>query len=188
MDRSSSSSCSVELTIISAENLHINGRLVEKNTFVTIEAGPNNSQSTSLNTEYGSYHSWNEKLELSLPHNVNHLRLYVKYKKASSVRTIGSVSIPLSDILEDYVPPNCLHFLSYRLRDHDGDRNGIVNLSIQVKGLEYITRTVPSTKVQTAYRNSINACGWKTPSRIHHQATYTNNNDGIAIGVPVPKR
>ncbi|KAL5724904.1 hypothetical protein ACHQM5_008111 [Ranunculus cassubicifolius] len=171
-----SSLCSVELTIISAEDLHINGRPVEKTTFVTIETECNNSQSTR----------WNEKLQLSLPQNVNHLRLYVKCKRASSVRTIGSVSIPLSDFLEDYVPPNCLHFLSYRLREHDGDRNGIVNLSIRVKEAEFIPQTFSSTKVQAGCMNS-NAYGWMPPSRNHHQATYTSKYGGTAIGIPVSK-
>ncbi|KAL5727605.1 hypothetical protein ACHQM5_000784 [Ranunculus cassubicifolius] len=182
------SSCSIEVTIISAEDLRHNGRPVKKNTFVTIETDSNSTPLfTSTDTVGGSYPSWNEKLEFSFPYNGKNIRLDVKCKIGSSVKTIGSVFIPLSDFLEDYVPANCLHFLSYRLRDHDGDRNGIVNLSIRVEGAEYIAPTAfPSMKVQTGYNNS-NACGWMAPSRNHRRDTYTSNNGGIAIGVPVSK-
>ncbi|KAL5727608.1 hypothetical protein ACHQM5_000787 [Ranunculus cassubicifolius] len=185
----SSLSCSLEITILSAEDLRMNGRPVKKKkTFVTIETGQNNAQSTSTSSTGGSHPSWNEKLQFSLLCNsIENIKLIMKCKTSSGVKVIGSVCIPLSDFLEDYVPPNCLHFLSYRLREHDGDRNGIVNISIRVKGADRIPRTVPSSIVQTGYRNS-NAVGWMPQSRNHRQDAYTRNNGGIAVGIPVTKR
>ncbi|KAL5727610.1 hypothetical protein ACHQM5_000789 [Ranunculus cassubicifolius] len=179
-------SSSFQVTILSAEDLRINGRPVKKNTFVAVETDSNSSQSTTTAINSGNNPSWNEKLDFSLPLHVKNIRLVVKCKKGSGERTIASVSIPVSDFLEDYVPANCLHFLSYRLRDNDGDRNGIVNISIRVKGTDYIRPKFPSAKVQTGYRNS-NACGWHAPSRNLRQDAYARNNGGIAIGIPVSK-
>ncbi|KAL5727609.1 hypothetical protein ACHQM5_000788 [Ranunculus cassubicifolius] len=179
-------SSSFQITILSAEDLRINGRPVKKNTFVTIETDANSSQCTTTAINGGSNPSWNEKLDFSLPLHVKSMRLVVKCKKGPSERTIGSVSIPFSDFFEDYVPANCLHFLSYRLRDQEGDRNGIVNISIRVKGEDHIVRAVSAARVQSGYRNS-NACGWRPPSRNHRHDAYANNNGRIAIGIPVSK-
>ncbi|KAF9617560.1 hypothetical protein IFM89_037372 [Coptis chinensis] len=175
---------SLEVTIISAEDLRINHRSIKKNAFVTVQTDPNNSRSTNMDTEGASYPSWNEKLELALPSYVKHIRVDVKCKTSSGERTIGSANIPLTDFLDDYIPPNCLHFLSYRLREHDGDRNGIVNISIRLNAPDYVPRALPSLTVQAGYRNS-NACGWMPSSRI--QTPYNNSRGSFAIGIPVSK-
>ncbi|PIA49537.1 hypothetical protein AQUCO_01300380v1 [Aquilegia coerulea] len=185
MEKSSAAARSLEVTIISAENLRMNHRSIKKNAFVTLETDPSNSQSTIMDCAGGSYPSWNEKFELTLPYNLRYIRLEVKCKTATGVKTIGSVNIPISDFLEDFIPPSCLHYLSYRLRERDGDRNGIINLSIRMKGADnYVPRPLPSMRVQTGYRNS-NACRSMPPTGIH-QTAY-NNTGGIAMGIPVSK-
>lgn len=130
----------LDVTLISAEDLCINRRLIKKNAFATVETVPNNAQSTSMDRDGGSYPSWYQKFVVPLPCNTKHLRVEVKCKTAASVRTIGSVNIPVNDFLEDYIPPDCLHFLSYRLRERNGEPNGIINLSVQMMGLDYVDR------------------------------------------------
>lgn len=36
------------------------------------------------------------------------------------------------DFIGDYTPEKYMHFLSYRLRDAQGQKNGIVNVSVRV--------------------------------------------------------
>ncbi|KAF5195169.1 Bon1-associated protein [Thalictrum thalictroides] len=186
---SSSSSRSLEVTIISAENLRKNHRSIKKNAFVTLETDPNNSQSTSMADSIGgSYPSWNEKFELTLPYNLRYIRLEVKCKTATGVKTIGSVNIPISDLLEDFIPPSCLHHLSYRLRERDGDRNGIINLSIRMKGADsYVPRPSPYMRVQTGYKINSNACRSMPMLPTGIRQTAYNNTGGIAMGIPVSK-
>ncbi|KAF8413121.1 hypothetical protein HHK36_001097 [Tetracentron sinense] len=131
-------SCSLDITVISAEGLSLNRHSIKKNTFVTVKTDPNNSQSTKMDTEGGSYPSWNEKLALELPCNARMVTVEVQCKTSSGVRTVGTANIPVSDFIGNHTPANYLHFLSYRLRERDGERNGIVNLSVKVKGQEYV--------------------------------------------------
>ncbi|KAF9617559.1 hypothetical protein IFM89_037371 [Coptis chinensis] len=179
-----SSSRLLEIKIISAEDLRIDSRSTKKNAFVTIRTAANKLISTSMDSEGGSYPSWHENFELPLPHNVNHISLDVKCMNGSTVRTIGSASIPCSDFLEDWVPPNCLHFLSYRLRDSDGKRNGIVNLCIRLINPNYRPPILASTEVQAQGYKISNAC--KSTTRSCAQTGYSNTG-GIAIGMPVTK-
>ncbi|MCL7027450.1 hypothetical protein MKW94_017815 [Papaver nudicaule] len=114
------------------EDLRRNGRPV-KNTLLVVQTDySTNHRSTSVDTEGGSYPSWIEKIELPLYQNVRFIRVEAQYKTSSSAKMIGEVKIPISDFLGSYFPPFHLHFLSYRLRDRDGERNGIINLSIRV--------------------------------------------------------
>ncbi|KAI3894127.1 hypothetical protein MKW92_010196 [Papaver armeniacum] len=122
----------LEVTVVSAEDLRRNGRWV-KNTLVVVQTDySTNHRSTSIDAEGGSYPSWNEKIEMPLYHNVRFIRVEAQYKTSSGAKMIGEAKIPISDFLGSYFPPLYLHFLSYRLRDRNGDPNGIVNLSVRV--------------------------------------------------------
>ncbi|KAL5727604.1 hypothetical protein ACHQM5_000783 [Ranunculus cassubicifolius] len=153
------SSCMLEVTLISAEDLHIDDRSIKKHSFATIQTDPSNSQSTSMGNEGGSYSSWHEKFDVYLPNGANYVKIEVKCKISASVRLIGTANIPVSDFFGDYIPPTCLHFLSYRLREKNGEANGIVNLSIRTKGLGYACvsdtcRPIPYVGIQDAYNSS----------------------------------
>ena len=65
------------------------------------------------------------------------ITLQVQCKTSLGDKTVGTARIPVSDFVGGYVPESYLHFLSYRLRDHNGERNGIVNISVRVKVPEY---------------------------------------------------
>ncbi|RWR86615.1 BON1-associated protein 2 [Cinnamomum micranthum f. kanehirae] len=128
----------LEITVISAEGLVYRNRSITKNIFVTVRTDPTNHQSTSVDEAGGCNPSWNEKLQLALP-AASSAKLVVgvevrRKTSTSGSQLIGIANIPMSDIFGDYVPSSHLHFLSYRLRESDGKKNGIINLSIKMVG------------------------------------------------------
>jgi Ca2+-dependent lipid-binding protein len=125
----------IEITILSAENLQENNKAIKGNTFVTIQCdGSNNEVSTTkLDSEGGSYPTWNEKLVIDVPLHARSVTIEVKYKTRGSSSSVGMARIPVSDFLGGYVHENQLQFLSYRLWDNRVRRNGVVNISVKVK-------------------------------------------------------
>jgi Ca2+-dependent lipid-binding protein len=125
----------IEITILSAENLQENKKALKGNTFVTVECdGSNNEVSTTkLDSEGGSYPTWNEKLVIDVPLHARFVTIEVKYKTRGSSSSIGMARIPVSDFIGGYVHENQLQFLSYRLWDNRVRRNGVVNISTKVK-------------------------------------------------------
>lgn len=128
-------SYSLEITIISCEGLRINRKKsVKKNTFVTVQTDTHNVNRTTLDIEGGSYPAWNEKLYIQLPMHVHFLNIDVHCKVSSTGnKFIGRAKIPVSEFTGAYFPENYLHILSYRLRDENGERNGIINFCIRMK-------------------------------------------------------
>lgn len=121
----------LEVTVISAEGLLRNRRQpVKKNAFVVVRSDPFNSRSTRVDLKGGSHPSWNEKLVMELP---VHAR-FITVEAHSGSKAIGSADIPVGDFSGGHLPENYLSFLSYRLRDAHGEKNGIVNLSVKVRG------------------------------------------------------
>lgn len=124
-------SIAIEVTVISAEGLLENRRKpVKKNAFVVVKSDTRNPMSTGVDSEGGSYPSWNQKLEMELHAHVR----FITVEAHSGNKVIGSANIPVTDFLGGYLPENYLSFLSYRLRDANGEKNGIINLSVKVKG------------------------------------------------------
>ncbi|CAI0453050.1 unnamed protein product [Linum tenue] len=125
----------LEFTILSAEDLRIDGRPVKKNAFAVVRTDPSNSGSTRADLDGGSYPLWNEKVvvEMSMPMQKS-VTVEVQCRVGSGNRVVGSVAVPVSEFLGGLTPEDYLHFLSYRLRDPRGVRNGIVNFSVRVIG------------------------------------------------------
>ncbi|XP_038709487.1 BON1-associated protein 2-like [Tripterygium wilfordii] len=126
---------SLEITVLSAENLRKDGKSIKKNTFAVVKIDPFNSHSTKID-KGGSYPSWNDKLVMELPMHERFVTLEVHSCKGSNnnSRIIGTARMPVSDISgEYYTALDYLHFLSYRLRDEKGERNGIINVSVRAK-------------------------------------------------------
>lgn len=128
-----SSSRTVEITVLSGENLRLDKKQVKKNTFVVVQTDLFNCHTTRIDTVGGAYPSWNEKLVMELPMDARCVSLEVQTKTSSGNRSIGSAKIPVSDFIGGYAPENYLHFLSYRLRDAKWEKNGIINVSVRVK-------------------------------------------------------
>lgn len=123
----------VEITVLSGEELKVNWRKpAKKNAFVVVRTDAN-CQRTRVDTEGGSNSTWNEKMVMDLPAHANFVTVEVHCKVSSGDRVIGTARIPVSDFSGGSTPEGFLHFLSYRLRDDKGLRNGIVNLSVRVK-------------------------------------------------------
>ncbi|KAL2460724.1 BON1-associated protein 2 [Abeliophyllum distichum] len=125
----------IEVTVISGEDLRVNRRTpLKKNAFVIVRSDPLNPRSTGMNTEGGCNPIWNEKLVMDLPLHASFITVEVHCKVRSGSKIIGTSRIPLSDFTGGYLPVNYLSFLSYRLRDANGEKNGIINLSVKVNG------------------------------------------------------
>lgn len=121
----------IEVTVISGEGLLLSrNQAVKKNAFVVVRSDPFNSRSTGMDSEGGSYPAWNEKMVMEVPANAR----FITVEAHSSSKLIGAANIPVSDFAGGFLPLNYLSFLSYRLRDANGCKNGILNLSVKVKG------------------------------------------------------
>ncbi|KAM3698647.1 hypothetical protein ACB098_06G203400 [Castanea mollissima] len=129
--------CTLEITVISGEDLRNNRRPIKKNAFVVVRTDSYNSRRTDMDTDNGSYPKWNEKLVVDMPMHAQFITLEVQCKTSLGNKTVGTTRIPVSDFVGGYMPESYLHFLSYRLRDQNGERNGIVNISVRVKVPEY---------------------------------------------------
>ncbi|KAF2311166.1 hypothetical protein GH714_019780 [Hevea brasiliensis] len=62
-----STSRTLEITVLSCEDLRIDRRLVKKNTYVMVRTDPLNYRTTKMDTEGGAYPSWNQKLTIDMP-------------------------------------------------------------------------------------------------------------------------
>ncbi|KAL3618666.1 hypothetical protein CASFOL_037485 [Castilleja foliolosa] len=121
----------IEITVISAEGLLDKKRKpTKKPVSVSVRTGPFISRSTGQADPDGpgSCLSWNEKMVMDLP---MHAR-FITVEACSGGRVIGAANIPVTDFDGGRMPENYLCFLSYRLRDGGGGKNGIINLSVKV--------------------------------------------------------
>ncbi|KAM1019263.1 hypothetical protein FF1_040641 [Malus domestica] len=95
----------LEIKVISAENLQLDRKPIKKNTSVTVQTHTNNQfLTTEMDTEGDAYPLWNEKLVLDLPTYSKSITVEVQCKASSCVRTIGMATIPASDFVGGYVP------------------------------------------------------------------------------------
>lgn len=193
----SSSRRVIELTVLSGEDLRIDRRLIKKNAFTIVQADASDRHhTTKVDESGGSFPTWNEIFVLELPMHVRFIHLQVQCKAASSSsssssgnnnnnnnKTVGSAEIPVSDFIGGYVPQNHLHFLSYRLRDAKGQKNGIINVSVRVK--------VSPEHAATTTNNSSNPArltlqGYPPACSSQGYASFSSPRvGGIVTGVPV---
>ncbi|GLT79582.1 hypothetical protein SLA2020_510650 [Shorea laevis] len=161
----------LELTVLSAEDLRINNRNLKKNAFVVVSIDPFNHRMTKTDAQGGGYPTWNEKFVMDLPARERFIILEVKCRTSSGDRRVGSAKVPVSEFIGGYAPENCLQFLSFRLWDATGQRNGIINFSVRVKGpeREYLPAAQPAE-----------AAGMRK-----FQTDGTENVGGVVTGIPV---
>ncbi|KAI3701149.1 hypothetical protein L2E82_45794 [Cichorium intybus] len=165
----------LQLTIISAEDLSLTKtHLVKKNTYVVIKVDSNNDQITTMDTQNGSYPSWNEKFLIDVPMHVKSFTLEVRCKNFSGHHVVGSARVPMSDFIGGYFPCNYLQFLSYRLRDRYDERNGIINLSVKMMP----ANNTASSSIPTTY--SMKTIGWNYRATMGQKLTY-----GVVVSVPI---
>ncbi|KAG7018979.1 BON1-associated protein 2, partial [Cucurbita argyrosperma subsp. argyrosperma] len=141
------SSRSIEITVISGEDLRIDRKSVKRKTFVTVKFDRQSigggGGRTEIDERGGCYPFWNEKMLMEIPVDAMFLTIEVHCGSISRNRIVGTANVPVSDFLGRYRPENYLHLLSYRLRDRCGERNGIVNISVRVRALESESESEP---------------------------------------------
>ncbi|KAL3536863.1 hypothetical protein ACH5RR_000229 [Cinchona calisaya] len=164
----------LEITVISGEGLCMNrNKPIKKNAFVIIRTDSFNEQKTRLDKDGGSYPAWDEKFVMQFPMHAREFIAEVRCKRnGGGDRIIGTARIPASDFLGGFVPENYLHFLSYRLRDSKGERNGIINLSVRVKS---------SAPVNGGYGGGAAAIA-KPATSCSQQQQWQPWSSGIAVG------
>ncbi|MQK22030.1 hypothetical protein EI013_27060, partial [Escherichia coli] len=86
--------------ILSAENLRMNRKSIKKNAFVTVQSEASNDVSTTkVDSEGGSYPSWNEKFVMDMPLHARFITAEVKCKTSTGIKSVGMTRIPVSDFI-----------------------------------------------------------------------------------------
>ncbi|KAA0048988.1 hypothetical protein IC582_012288 [Cucumis melo] len=167
---------SIEITVVSGEDLRIDRKPVSRKTFVTVKFARQSfgggGGSTEIDERGGSYPFWNEKMALEIPVDTVFLTIEVHCGSNSRNRIVGTANVPVSDFLGRYRPESYLHLLSYRLRDGNGERNGIVNISVRVKELESDSEPAITSRATV-----------RVP--VAETAALCRSSGGVVIGVPI---
>ncbi|KAI4354992.1 hypothetical protein L6164_003811 [Bauhinia variegata] len=168
------SSKTLEITVISGENLCVDQKPVTENAYVIVRTESINCCKTSMAREDGGHPSWNEKFLLDMPMHARSITFEVQCKISSgAVRSVGVARIALSDFLGGSVPESSLQFLSYRLRNWDGRRSGVINFSARVKSPEEDL----SDQMKEEKEMMVNCKSGEFENE--------NNDCGVVTGIPV---
>ncbi|KAK7349560.1 hypothetical protein VNO77_07011 [Canavalia gladiata] len=170
------SSRTLEITVISCENLH-----VTEDSYVVVRAESLNCCTTKMAKDSGanktSLFSWNEKLMVTIPMYAKSITFEVQCNKFKSLRPVAVARIALSDFLNDAVPENTFQLFSYRLRDWEGKRNGIIHFAVRMPPPEECFNfTVKPVKGTVPCKHS--------GQRFKGIHTSDKNSNDIVIGVP----
>ncbi|WCJ23162.1 hypothetical protein M5689_005205 [Euphorbia peplus] len=178
-----SSSRNLEITILSAENLTLFGKPVKKDVFVVVRTDNLNSKSTGADRDGGSNPIWNQKLDMEMASHSRSITLQVQCRIGSENRVIGTASVPVSDFSGGYFPANYLHLLSYRLRDSRGEKNGIVNVSVKLRGglADYVLPAARKNNSSSSYYSA----GFCSDQKWGSPVDVNKYHGGVATGVPV---
>lgn len=166
----------MEITIISAENLSMNGKPIRKDTYVVVHTQSCSKFFTTRTEEEGGSNnpSWNEKFLVDGANNC--ITLEVQCKTWLGVKSVGAARIAVSEFdLGGFVSENSLQLLSYRLWDEKGNRNGVINFSVRV------------VKAPQERQSSCSMVEIEKNSRGFGKHVTMGENDaaGIVTGVPV---
>lgn len=124
--------------------------------------------------------SWNQKFCVDVPMHARCVTFEVKCKTSTGVvKDVGVARVAVSEFLGGVVPDHCLQFLSYRLRDWEGRRNGVLNFSVKVvESPEYVAS--PVTKPTAAEK--VGSCGFRMRGAI---GGASSSSGGVVTGIPV---
>ncbi|XP_022980382.1 cell division protein FtsY homolog, chloroplastic-like isoform X2 [Cucurbita maxima] len=98
------SSRSIEITVISGEDLRIDRKSVKRKTFVTVKfdrqsIGGGGGGRTEIDERGGCYPFWNEKMLMEIPVDAMFLTIEVHCGSISRNRIVGTANVPVSDFL-----------------------------------------------------------------------------------------
>ncbi|KAK7292602.1 hypothetical protein RJT34_15453 [Clitoria ternatea] len=144
----------LEIIVISGENIH-----VTEDAYVVVRGEALKCCSTKMvkdsGNEYSTFLLWNQKFLLDMPMHARSITFEVQSNKFKGVRPIGIARIALSDFLGGSLPLNSLRVLSYRLRDWEGRKNGIIHFAVRVVApQEYSTPTVEPMTIMIHKKDS----------------------------------
>lgn len=147
---------------LNTENIYVVVRAESIHSYATGTAGSNSNSHNNF--------SWNEKLLVDMPVHARSITLEVKCKtsRGSGSKDIGVARVAVSDFLGGSVPDDCLQFLSYRLRNWEGKRNGVVNFSVRLRTRERVAATPEMV---------VGSCGF--------QISRGSVTGGVVTGVPL---
>ncbi|XP_057758105.1 BON1-associated protein 2-like isoform X2 [Arachis stenosperma] len=125
MESRTSSLIPIELTILNAENLIVKGKPLRRNNNNNNDAAYIVVHAQCSSTKH--YPSWNEKFSMEVePATCRFISIEVRRKKwlGYSSESVAMAHVPVSELFG-------AQFLSYRLWDKKGDRNGIIDFSLE---------------------------------------------------------
>ncbi|KAL1360314.1 hypothetical protein HN51_005678 [Arachis hypogaea] len=174
----------LELTVQSVEGLRLDRKpaTTKNNLFVVVRAESINSYTTCMAKEDDTNNNltWNHKLDVDVPLHASSITLEVKSKTLKGVKDVGIARVAVSEFMGGFgsVPQHCLQFLSYRLRDWEGRRNGVLNFSVRVvNSPEYATAAVGK---------AVSPCGFKLRGTTMGATTSSSScGGGVVVGVPI---
>ncbi|XP_014490249.1 uncharacterized protein LOC106752982 [Vigna radiata var. radiata] len=132
----------LDLTVLSVEDLHPNWRHAAQSLYVVVRADSIASYATGTatveTTSDGSGNpSWNEKLEVDVPAQARSVTLTVKCRNAPSMKDVGIARIAIAELLSAAAAAAAaeqnLQILSYGLRDWEGRRSGVIKFYVRVR-------------------------------------------------------
>ncbi|KAI4358014.1 hypothetical protein L6164_001923 [Bauhinia variegata] len=177
------SSKTLEITVISAENLSVDHNPVTENAYVTVRTESIKCCKTSMAREGGSHPSWNEKFLLEMPMHAKSINFEVQCKMSTGiVKSVGVARIAISDFLGESVPESSLQFLRYSLRNWDGGRSGIINFTARVKSPEEDLCSEEKPEKETGVKPR--SCGMFENEVMGIQIG-EKNAYGVVTGIPV---
>ncbi|XP_020219709.1 BON1-associated protein 2 [Cajanus cajan] len=105
------------------------GKPIRKDAYVVVHT-QSCTRFFTTQEEGGSNPLWNERFMVD---GAKCVTLEVQCKTWLGVRSVGAARIPVDDFLGGFVAGNNrVQFLSYRLWDGKGRRNGVINFSVRV--------------------------------------------------------
>ncbi|XP_009142364.1 BON1-associated protein 2 [Brassica rapa] len=188
---------SLEIELISAEGLKVNGKPVKRQTFGVVRIDQETHHKCKVDEQGGSYPIWKDRIktEMAVDGSVRFISVEVFYLTSGGAKkSVGVAKIPVTDFMGGFTPQGHLNFLSYRLRDEYGDKSGIVNVSIMVKpdvnDVKYVSPSplmVPSlgyTACSSQAAKAVNGQMWR-PMTSSSMATTIGYGGRVVTGVPV---
>ncbi|KAI9109860.1 hypothetical protein K1719_018901 [Acacia pycnantha] len=154
----------LEVTVISGENLCMDQNPATENVYVVVRTESLKCWTTKMGKQGGEYTSlWNERLTVEVPLHAKSITFEVQCKTPKgAVRSIGLARIAISDVVPKE-EEGCSEVLSYRLRNWEGRRSGVINFSVK-----------PVNKEQEQKGTVMSSCDLKL-----------RDNCGTVIGIPV---